>query len=161
MIKTYSCLVLAALLGLTPVAKAADAAKAIIGAGIDASFSEAERQVIQKYFGDRVVYSDREQEYSGGGGKNGKHSKGSKGGKGMPPGLANRGSLPPGLAKLQRNGSLPPGLARKNLPSDLERKLPPAPEGYERQIVEDAAVVLINKATGKIADMVKDAALGD
>lgn len=159
--KSCSCLVLAVLVCFMPIAKTEDAAKAIIGAGIDASFSEAERQVINKYFGDRVVYSDREQEYSGGGGKNGKHGKGGKGGKGMPPGLARRGSLPPGLAKLQRNGSLPPGLAKKNLPSDLERRLPPAPEGYERQIVEDAAIVLINKATGRIADVVKDAALGD
>ena len=159
MIKTYSCLALALLLGISPIVKAGDAAKAIIGAGIDASFSEAERQVIQKYFGDRVVYSDREQQQSYDGGKKGKHSKG---GKGMPPGLAKRGgNLPPGLSKLQKQGSLPPGLAKKNLPSRLERQLPPAPAGYERQIVEDAAVVLINKATGKIADIVKDAALGD
>ena len=160
MIKTYSCLVLAALVGITPVAKAEDAAKAIIGAGIDASFSEAERQVIQKYFGDRAVYSYREQTTSGSG-KNGKHGKKDKGGKGLPPGLAKRDSLPPGLSKLQRNGSLPPGLAKRNLPSDLERRLPPPPEGYERQIVDDAAIVLINKATGKIADFVKDATLGD
>ena len=161
MIKTYSCLALALLLGITPIAKAEDAVKAIVGAGIDASFSEAERQVIQKYFGDRVVYSDREQQQSYDGGKRGKHGKNGKGGKGMPPGLARRGSLPPGLSKLQRNGSLPPGLAKKNLPSNLQRQLPPPPEGYERQIVEDAAVVLINKATGRIADIVKDAALGD
>ena len=164
MIKTYSCLVLAVLLVIAPITKAEDAAKAIIRAGIDASFSEAERQVIQKYFGDRVVYSDREQQQSYDGGKRGKHGKkgkGGKGGKGMPPGLAKRGSLPPGLSKLQKQGSLPPGLARKNLPSRLERQLPPAPEGYERQIIEDAAVVLINKATGKIADIVKDATLGD
>jgi len=156
--KLCSCLALAVLVGITPIAKAEDAAKAIIGAGIDASFSEAERQIINKYFGDRVVVSDREQTSSDGG----KKDKNNKGGKGMPPGLAKRGgNLPPGLSKLQRNGSLPPGLAKKNLPSDLERKLPPAPAGYERQIVEDAAVVLINKATGKIADVVKDAVIGD
>ena len=163
MVKTYSWLALAILLGIMPIAKAEDAAKAIIGAGIDASFSEAERQVIQKYFGDRAVYSVQEQTSydGGGGGKKGKHGKGGKGGKGMPPGLARKGSLPPGLSKLQKNGSLPPGLAKKNLPSDLERRLPPAPEGYERQIVEDAAIVLINKATGKIADVVKDTLTGN
>jgi len=156
--KLCSCLALTVLVGITPIAKAEDAAKAIIGAGVDASVSEAERQIINKYFGDRVVVSDREQTSSDGG----KKDKNNKGGKGMPPGLAKRGgNLPPGLSKLQRNGSLPPGLAKKNLPSDLERKLPPAPAGYERQIVEDAAVVLINKATGKIADVVKDAVIGD
>ena len=161
--RSYSCLVLALLLGITPIAKAGDAAKAVINAGIDASFNEAERQVIQNYFGDRATsYSYQEQTSysSGGGGKHGKHHKG-KNNKGMPPGLARRNSLPPGLAKLQRNGTLPPGLSKKNLPADLERQLPPVPEGYERQIVGDAAIVLINKATGKIADVVKDTITGN
>ncbi len=81
--------------------------------------------------------------------------KGKKGRGGMPPGLAIKDKLPPDLAKqLQENGSLPPGLAKRNLPSDVEKQLPLVPEGYKRQIVEDAAVVLVYKATGKIIDTV-------
>lgn len=149
-------LILTMLLGMAPLTFAEDTAKAIIeagiGAGIDASFSEAERQIIKKYFGDREISVSDGQV---------KSKKSKKGKKGMPPGLAKRDSLPPGLERqLQKNGTLPPGLAKKNLPSDLTRQLPPAPEGYERQIVEDAAIVLIHKATGKVADIIKDAVLG-
>ena len=134
-----------------PYAMAQDAARAIAEAAIDASFSEAERQIITKYFGDRHVVVESDRDYD--------KDKKSKGGKGMPPGLAKRDSLPPGLAKLERNGSLPPGLGKKNLPNDLSRQLSPVPEGYERQIVEDAAIVLVHKATGRIADVIKDAML--
>ena len=159
MYKSAYYLVLVVLLGLAPVARAGDAAKAIINAGIDASFSEAERQAIQKYFGDRVMYTEQEQTRTNTSG----HGRGKKGrgGGGTPPGLAKRKQLPPGLAKLQKNGSLPPGLSRKSLPSSLARQLPPPPDGYERQIVGDAAIVLINKATGKIADIVKGTLTGD
>ena len=79
----------------------------------------------------------------------------------MPPGLARKDKLPPGLAmQLQKNGTLPPGLANKNLPADLEKQLPPPPAGYERRVIEDAAIVLVEKATGKIADVMKDVVLG-
>ena len=43
----------------------------------------------------------------------------------LPPGLAKRGDLPPGLAKqLKRNGHLPPGLEKKiyPFPVELERR---------------------------------------
>jgi len=73
----------------------------------------------------------------------------------MPPGLAKRGSLPPGLQKqLERNGTLPPGLAKRDLPDDLKSKLPPVPEGLER-VIADESVVLIEKATGKILDVIQ------
>ena len=149
-------LVLAAVLACASDSGAEDAVKAVVEAGINASFSEAERQIIKKYFGEREVtvsQTDRESDAKG------KNNKG-KDSKGMPPGLAKRDSLPPGLAmQLQKNGTLPPGLAKRDLPSDLTRQLPPAPEGYERQVVEDAAIVLIHKATGRIADIVKDTVL--
>lgn len=155
--KSAYYLALVVLLGIAPVARAGNATRAVINAGINASFSEAERQTIQKYFGDRVMYTEQEQSRT----QTSKHGKGKKGRGGLPPGLAKRKQLPPGLAKLQKNGSIPPGLARKGLPADLERRLPPPPEGYERQIVGDAAIVLINKATGKIADIVNDTLAGD
>ena len=88
-------------------------------------------------------------------GKKAKKAKKGKQGKGLPPGLARKESLPPGLAmQLEKNGTLPPGLAKRDLPDDLASKLPP-PEDSERVIV-DNNVVLIEKATGKILDIIKD-----
>jgi hypothetical protein len=74
----------------------------------------------------------------------------------LPPGLAKKESLPPGLAKqLEKNGTLPPGLAKRSLPEGLEKKLPPTSKGQERIIV-GGDVVLLEKATGKILDIVRD-----
>ena len=134
-------------------ALAGDVASKSIEAAVDAGFSEFERQLIYKYFGRLPADDDHEYRHDEDYGGHDKH----KGGKGMPPGLAKRGgALPPGLAKRE---TLPPGLARRALPEDLERELPPPPAGYERRIVEDAAIVLINKATGEVADIIKDAVL--
>ena len=89
---------------------------------------------------------------SGGGGK-GKSKQ-------MPPGLAKRDELPPGLAKqLERNGTLPPGLAKRDLPSDLDNLLPRRSGGLERLIVEDD-VVLIDRTTGVVMDILDGAARG-
>ncbi len=89
---------------------------------------------------------------SGGGGK-GKSGQ-------MPPGLAKRADLPPGLAmQLERNGTLPPGLAKRNLPSDLDDLLPWRRGGLERLIVEED-VVLIDRTTGVIMDILDGVARG-
>jgi len=65
------------------------------------------------------------------------------------------------LAKqLERNGSLPPGLAKRNLPTDLESELPDVAENLERTIVENA-IVLVEKATGRIVDIIKDVVTGN
>src|SRR5215469_4458222 len=51
-------------------------------------------------------------------------------GQGLPPGLAKREALPPGLEKqLVRNGTLPPGLQKRiqPCPPELVRVLPPPP----------------------------------
>ena len=144
---------------LNPAAQAAEMTDSAIEKAVDAGFTEMERQMVEKYFGkmppdagtDATVETDGDED----GGKGKKGGKGKHGGKdkGLPPGLAKRDSLPPGLAKRE---TLPPGLAKRSLPADLEEQLPPPPEGYERQIVGDAAVVLIDKATGKIADIIGD-----
>lgn len=85
--------------------------------------------------------------------------KGGKKGKGMPPGLAKRDKLPPGLQRqLERNGKLPPGLQKKALPDDLEAKLPPAIEGTERKIVGND-VVLIDVATDIVLDVIRNVML--
>lgn len=73
----------------------------------------------------------------------------------LPPGLTKRKELPPGLAaQLKRDGTLPPGLAKRNLPEQLEQQLPPVRAGYERSILEDMTVVLIETATNRIIDLI-------
>lgn len=72
----------------------------------------------------------------------------------MPPGLAKRKKLPPGLAhQLERNGKLPPGLQERSLPDNVKAELPPAKEGTERAIV-GKDVVLIDKQTNQILDII-------
>ena len=86
------------------------------------------------------------------------HKKDKKGKKqkGLPPGLAKKEQLPPGLQKqLARNGTLPPGLAKRELPADLESRLPPVPAGMER-VIADTHVVLVEKASGIIRDIIED-----
>jgi len=55
----------------------------------------------------------------------------------LPPGLAKREQLPPGLQKqLERNGTLPPGLQKRvqPLPDVCENQLGPLPQGVWRGI---------------------------
>ena len=77
---------------------------------------------------------------------------------GLPPGLAKRETLPPGLEKqLQRNGTLPPGLQKKlqPFPIELERRLSVLPTGYRRVIIGNN-VILMNPTTGLIYDLVRN-----
>lgn len=74
----------------------------------------------------------------------------------LPPGLAKRKSLPPGLQKqLRKTGQLPPGLEKHRMPSDLEAKLPKYFGPYERAIVGNDLVMLDPK-TGKILDVMPE-----
>jgi hypothetical protein len=83
------------------------------------------------------------------------------GGSNLPPGLAKRGgNLPPGLQKqLSRRGRLPPGLDNRidRFPAELDRQLPPLPEGYYRGMIGDQAVIYDPK-TQLILDVVNVAA---
>lgn len=79
---------------------------------------------------------------------------------------ARPGHLPPGLVK--RGGKLPPGLSRGQpvtpeyrehllpLPRDLEIKLPPPPHEVIRRIL-GRDIVMINKQTNKVQDVLHDA----
>ncbi|HEX8836148.1 MAG TPA: hypothetical protein VF748_04370 [Candidatus Acidoferrum sp.] len=80
-------------------------------------------------------------------------------GSNLPPGLAKRGgNLPPGLEKhLERNGTLPPGLQKRPCPAELERQLPPLPAEYRRAVI-GAHVVILNRSTNVIVDIMKDVA---
>jgi len=73
----------------------------------------------------------------------------------LPPGLAKRESLPPGLQKqLAKRGKLPPGLEKRltPFPADLNRRLPPLREGLERVFVHGRAMIL-NRNTQVILDV--------
>lgn len=95
-------------------------------------------------------------------GKKDKADKGKGKGKskGLPPGLAKRDTLPPGLQRqLEKNGRLPAGLAKRDLPSDLSAKLPKRDGSQEVTVVDDD-VVLVDKATGVILDVLNDVVRG-
>ena len=77
---------------------------------------------------------------------------------GLPPGLARRESLPPGLQRqVQKNGTLPPGLQRRlrSLPLDLESQLPGLLEGWVRVIL-GRDVLLMDAATAKIVGLLRN-----
>lgn len=64
---------------------------------------------------------------------------------GLPPGLAKKGSLPPGLQKqVRERGALPPGLRSHlvPLPVVLERDLPPLPPHYVRRFLGSDLLVI-------------------
>jgi hypothetical protein len=95
---------------------------------VEVAFSERDRHLIRDYYGRRR----------------------------LPPGLAKRSSLPPGLQKqVQERGHLPPGLQGERLPDELESRLSPVPEGYVRVRV-GTDIVLMNTRTRVIMDVIKD-----
>ena len=64
---------------------------------------------------------------------------------GLPPGLARRDRLPPGLERhLQRNGTLPPGLQRRvrPLPDVCEAPLPRLPRHWSRVVLGGRIILL-------------------
>jgi hypothetical protein len=75
----------------------------------------------------------------------------------LPPGLAKRDRLPPGLEKqLRERGTLPPGLQKRvrPLPYDLERRLRPLPPGYRRGVI-GGDVIIMNDHTSVILDVLR------
>lgn len=136
------------LLFTTTQSRAEDVATAVVRAGVNASFEEFERQMIYKYFGEHT-YQREDQDYDYDHDYDKKAKKDKK--KGLPPGIQK---------KLERGGTLPPGIAKRYLPDDLEHHLPPPPYGYERTIVGND-VLLVEIDTGRIADIVTDAILGN
>lgn len=73
----------------------------------------------------------------------------------LPPGLAKRDRLPPGLERqLILRGTLPPGLRGRMepCPDDLERRLPPPPEGYGHFLI-GGHIVLVNRRSFFVLDI--------
>jgi len=74
----------------------------------------------------------------------------------VPPGLAKKQELPPGLQKhIEKYGELPPGLEGRSLPEDLERSLALLPAGYVRLKV-GGDVIIMNQKTRVVFDVVWD-----
>jgi len=74
----------------------------------------------------------------------------------LPPGLAKRDRLPPGLERqLVVRGTLPPGLRGQihHCPEDFERRLPPPPPNCEHVFI-GGHVVLLNRASFQIVDVI-------
>lgn len=126
-------------------------------------FSEVERQIIRDYYHDRspvgsVRHTDIEPIDDGGRGPKNKKAKKNAGNGAMPPGIANRDSLPPGLdMQLERGGRLPPGLEKRALPTDLASLLGHPLDGLHRQVV-GTDVLLVETATGIILDILRGVA---
>jgi len=73
----------------------------------------------------------------------------------LPPGLAKRDRLPPGLERqLVRRGTLPPGLRKKyyRCPDELERELPPPPPDCAHVLIS-GHIVLLNTRNFQIVDV--------
>ena len=77
----------------------------------------------------------------------------------LPPGLAKREALPPGLrAQLHERGTLPPGLQKRlvPVPAPLVARMPRLPSYYHRYFAGDDLVV-VDGRSHRIAAIVPDA----
>jgi hypothetical protein len=75
----------------------------------------------------------------------------------LPPGLAKRDALPPGLERqLVVRGTLPPGLrgSMHPCPIEVEHYLPPAPVGYMHTVI-GGNIALVNRKTFLVLDIYK------
>ncbi|MEJ2109069.1 MAG: hypothetical protein P8Z37_03975 [Acidobacteriota bacterium] len=98
---------------------------------VSAVFSDRDRQVIGDYYA--------------------RHKA-----KKVPPGLAKKDQLPPGLARqVVKKGTLPPGLQGRALPQDLESRLSRLSDGYRRVII-GTDIAILNTNTQVIADIITD-----
>ncbi len=114
---------------------------------VEIVFTPQERQMIREYYSKEII------EQAGG-------VKG-KGKKGLPPGLAKKEKLPPGIRKqLQRNGTLPPGLEKKMepLPKEVEVRMKQLPPECTRVVV-GTDIIILDKTTQKILDIIHDVAV--
>jgi hypothetical protein len=117
-------------------------------------FNSDDKRIIEDFFETLRKSTQSNEKKSKHKGKKGKGQKS----KDLPPGLAKKETLPPGLAmQLKKNGTLPPGLQKRAIPNDLSVKLTRLPRDLERIIVGDD-VLLVQKGLNIILDILKGAA---
>ena len=131
----------------------------------DIVIDEAARHILRNYYERNanawvVAHPDYEDEDDqGGNGNNKKNKKNKNKHKDIPPGIAKKGTLPPGIYKqLVRNGQIPPDVHYQPLPPDLVVQLPRLQPAYQYVIVDDR-VMLIQAATRAIMDVLQVPAL--
>jgi hypothetical protein len=76
----------------------------------------------------------------------------------LPPGLAKRESLPPGLREqLRERGALPPGLQKRlvPVPAPLVVRLPAVPSYYHRYFIGDDLIV-VDTRTNRLVAVIRD-----
>ena len=76
----------------------------------------------------------------------------------LPPGLAKRESLPPGLSKqLRERGQLPPGLQKRltAVPPALGSRLPAMPSHYRRYFA-GRDLIYVDNRTNRIVSIIRD-----
>ena len=74
----------------------------------------------------------------------------------LPPGLAKKDELPPGLRQhIEKYRELPPGIEGRKLPLELERKLSHLPPDYIRLQVE-GDILLVHGRTRYVLDVIFD-----
>jgi hypothetical protein len=158
-------LLLCGLYGIVPAAAQSEpgAAQPAGPSVADIVIDEAARHVLRNYYERNadawvIAHPDDEDE-DGNGGNNKKNKKNKNKHKDIPPGIAKKGSLPPGIYKqLVRNGQIPPDVRYHPLPPDLIVQLPPLAPAYQYVIVDDR-VLLIQAATRAIMDVLQVPAL--
>ncbi len=126
----------------------------------DIVIDEAARHILRNYYERNahawvIAHPDDDDSH----GNNKKNKKNKNKHKDIPPGIAKKGSLPPGIYKqLVRNGQIPPDVHYQPLPPDLIVQLPPLQPAYQYVIVDDR-VLLIQAATRAIMDVLQVPAL--
>jgi len=116
------------------------------------------RRILNDYYARNAqawVVANPDDYEDGNGGNNKKQKKNKQKHKDIPPGIAKKGSLPPGIYKqLVRNGQIPPDVHYQPLPPDLIVQLPPIAPAY-RYVIADDRVMLIQAATNVIMDVLQ------
>lgn len=117
------------------------------------SFGEDEQRIIKDYYGREIIV--KAEKAAKGKGKGKKH-------KGLPPGLAKKNKLPPGIQmQLERGAILSADLQREiqPLPRELEIRLRPLPSPNHVRVTVGTDILIMDKETRKILDVMRDVAL--
>jgi hypothetical protein len=123
------------------------------------SFGDDEQRIIKDYYGREIIEKARERAEREGKGPGRGHGRQ---GKGLPPGLAKKNKLPPGIQmQMERGAILPADLVREiqPLPSELEVRLRPLPSPNHVRVMVGTDILIMDKETRKILDVMRDVAL--
>ncbi len=129
----------------------------VSGGDVRIVFGDDDHRIIKNYYEREIIEKANEKAAKEGKG----HGKGKKQ-KGLPPGLAKKNKLPPGIQKqLERGAILPVELQKEMqpLPRDLEIRLKPLPSPNQVRVTVGTDILIMDKETRKILDVMRDVAL--